>query len=62
MPLADKLAIGAVVWREFFDPEFRVVMDEVSQRCLANLRAVGRGSELGQGPETFTSENLQKEN
>ena len=62
MPLADKLAIGAVVWREFFDPEFRAVMDEVSQRCLANLRAVGGGRELGQNPEIFAHENLQKEN
>ena len=38
MPPSDQVAIGAVVWREFFDPEFRAVMDEVSRRCLANLK------------------------
>ncbi len=34
MPLSDQLMIGAAIWPELFDPEFRPVMGEVSERCL----------------------------
>lgn len=36
LPVSDKMMIGAVVWREFFNPEFRLVMDKVSEKCMAN--------------------------